>query len=108
MGIKNNFLAIILSKNGTGSKFGTHKELKVLNIKSITIVLLSHVICHVAILLRRVFEQEASTKKNIFLIHITYFEHFTSGMSVYCKSIKFYEGKHHFKYPSIILNHSKL
>ena len=101
MGIKNSFLAIILSKNGTGSKFGTHKELIVLNIKSITIVLLSHVICH------GFWSMEASTKKNIFLIHIKYFEHFTFGMSVDCKSITFYERKLHFKYPSIVLNHSK-
>ena len=66
MGIKNSFLAIILSKNGTGSKFGTHKELIVLNIKSIIIVLLSHVICHVAIFLRRVLEHGSKYEEEHF------------------------------------------
>ena len=40
-----------------------------------------------------------------FTFHIS---HFAFGMTVHCTSRRNYEGKHHFKFPDLILNYLKL
>ena len=81
--------------NGAESKFGTHKELIVLNILKYKhcvnksrdmsrdhFAKKSYIIDQLVAGWRKEIEI-----KNIFLIHIKYFKHFTFGMTVHCTSI---------------------
>ena len=110
--VESDLLAIT---SAADSKFDTNKEFVILNIfkYKYSIVLISHVICHVTPFLK-IFNNrqigggimKTNSSNNICLIHIKYFKHFTFQQSVHCTSLKnIYNGKHYSKCPKLILNY---
>ena len=88
------------------SKFGTQKNILSLTFRSINIVLIDHVICHMTIFYEIDKTGGGFKKRNqaVSFILINFY-HFTFGMTVHCNSIKKTEQIHHFKCPNVILNY---